>query len=71
MLRSFEIDAHASRRLTDIFSQAKFSQHAVDVGMKEEAIEALENVRDDLRAAAAAREEARRPEVTQIVEEGT
>ena len=33
----------------DLFSRAKFSQHVVDVGMKEEAIAALEQVRDQLR----------------------
>jgi outer membrane murein-binding lipoprotein Lpp len=60
VLRDLEIDADAIRRLTDLFSRAKFSQHAVDIGMKEEAIEALEHVRDELREAAAAREEARR-----------
>jgi len=60
VLRDLEIDATAARRLTDLFSRAKFSQHAVDVDMKEEAIEALEHVRDELREAATAREEARR-----------
>jgi hypothetical protein len=43
------------RRLTDLFTRAKFSQHDVDVGMKEEAIDALVQVRDELRAAAEAR----------------
>ena len=60
VLRDLEVDAHAVRRLTDLFSRTKFSQHTVDVGMKEEAIEALEHVRDGLREAATAREEARR-----------
>jgi len=60
VLRQLEIDARAIRRLTDLFARAKFSQHAVDVGMKEDAIEALEHVRDGLREAAAARDEARR-----------
>ena len=66
VLHDLEIDARAVRRLTDLFSWAKFSQHAVDVGMKEEAIEALEHVRDELREAAA-REESRRlePKVTE------
>ena len=63
VLHDLETDAHAIRRLTDLFSRAKFSQHAVDVGMKEEAIEALGHVRDELRGAAAAREEARRVEL--------
>ncbi|MDH4101927.1 MAG: DUF4129 domain-containing protein [Thermoleophilia bacterium] len=53
ILGALTIDAEAVRRLTDLFSRAKFSQHAVDLAMKEEAIEALEHVRDELRAAAA------------------
>jgi hypothetical protein len=56
ILRALAIDAEAVRRLTDLFSRAKFSQHAVDFGMKEEAIEALEHVRDELREAAAMQE---------------
>ena len=56
ILRALAIDAEAVRRLTDLFSRAKFSQHAVDFGMKEEAIEALEHVRDELGEAAAMRE---------------
>jgi len=36
-------------RLTALFTQAKFSHHDVDAGMKEDAIEALEQVRDELR----------------------
>ena len=56
ILGSLAIDADAVRRLTDLFSRAKFSQHAVDIGMKEEAIEALEHVRDELREAAAMRD---------------
>ncbi|MBM2822198.1 MAG: hypothetical protein HW413_944 [Thermoleophilia bacterium] len=57
VLGRLAIDESAVRRLTDLFSRAKFSQHAVDVGMKEEAIEALEHVRDELREAAAARDQ--------------
>jgi hypothetical protein len=40
-------------RLTGLFSRAKFSQHAVPASMKDEAIEALESVRVELRAAEA------------------
>jgi len=58
ILGGLAIDVAAVRRLTDLFSRAKFSQHAVDVGMKEEAIEALEHVRDDLRNVAAERDAA-------------
>jgi len=54
ILRDLAIDTNAARRLTDLFSRAKFSHHAVDTGMKEEAIEALEHVRDELRQAATA-----------------
>jgi hypothetical protein len=57
ILHELDVDHAAVRRLTDLFSRAKFSQHAVDIGMKEEAIDALEHVRDELREAAA-REEA-------------
>jgi Domain of unknown function (DUF4129) len=42
------------RRLTDLFTWAKFSPHEVDPKMKKEAIEALEQVRDELRPAAEA-----------------
>jgi hypothetical protein len=38
-------------RLTELFERAKFSPHAVDETMKEEAIDALESLRDELRSA--------------------
>jgi hypothetical protein len=38
-------------RLTRLFEHAKFSPHAVDAAMKDEAIDALELLRDDLRSA--------------------
>jgi uncharacterized membrane protein YidH (DUF202 family) len=38
-------------RLTELFERAKFSPHAIDAAMKEEAIDALESLRDDLRSA--------------------
>lgn len=43
----------AVRRLTSLFEQAKFSDHAIDGGMKQEAIDSLRAIRDDLRAAEA------------------
>jgi uncharacterized protein DUF4129 len=43
-------------RLTALFEEAKFSPHDVDAGMKAEAIDALETLRGELRAAAAAEE---------------
>ena len=50
ILVDLEVDERAVRRLTDLFTRAKFSQHEVDLGMKEDAIDALEQVRDGLRA---------------------
>lgn len=49
VLRLLELEPSAIRRLTRLFTRAKFSQHDVDLTMKEEAISALEDVRDDLR----------------------
>jgi hypothetical protein len=57
ILRRLEVEPGAIRRLTDLFTRAKFSHHEVETGMKEEAIEALEQVRDELRAAQALRTE--------------
>jgi hypothetical protein len=37
-------------RLTRLFERAKFSPHAIDMAMKDEAIDALESLRDDLRS---------------------
>jgi hypothetical protein len=51
VLRELEVDPEAVERLTALFTRAKFSQHDVDDAMKEEAIGALEQVRDELRAA--------------------
>jgi len=53
VLGHLDVDRRAVRRLVDLFVRAKFSQHEVDAGMKDEAIAALEHVRDELRAAAA------------------
>jgi hypothetical protein len=44
-------ESDAVVRLTDLFSQAKFSHHEIDMTMKEEAIDALEQIRDELRTA--------------------
>jgi hypothetical protein len=59
MLESLSVSPHAARDLTGLFERAKFSQHAVGPEMKEQAIRALETVRDDLRAARARAEEER------------
>jgi Domain of unknown function (DUF4129) len=39
----------AVRQLTDLFEQAKFSRHEIDARMKDDAIDALRAIRDDLR----------------------
>lgn len=59
MLRDLSVSPEAARLLTDLFERAKFSQHAVGAEMKEEAISALETVRDDLLAARALAEQER------------
>jgi hypothetical protein len=43
----------AVRRLTDLFEQAKFSRHEIDSSMKQDAIDALRTIRDDLQVAPA------------------
>jgi Domain of unknown function (DUF4129) len=62
VLEHLEVDGNAVRRLTDLFTQAKFSRHVIDDVMKLAAITALERVRDDLRASARRAEEERRRE---------
>jgi hypothetical protein len=52
VLRELQVRAEAAHALTELFERAKFSQHEIDVAMKEEAIAALATVRDDLQAAA-------------------
>ena len=49
ILGELEVRESAVRRLTQLFEYAKFSRHEIDSAMKEEAIAALEDVRDDLR----------------------
>ncbi len=46
----------AARRLTELFQLAKFSDHVIDGGMQREAIRALAELRDELRARAAEEE---------------
>ena len=50
VLDELTASAAAVRRLTRLYERARFSEHAVDPLMKEDAIEALEAVRDELRA---------------------
>ncbi len=52
MLRSLDVPERAATRLTELFARAKFSQHDVRPEMKDEAIDALEAARDELRAGA-------------------
>ena len=59
MLDDLSVSPDAARQLTGLFERAKFSQHAVGTEMKEDAISALERVRDDLLAARALAEQAR------------
>jgi hypothetical protein len=49
-LLTLDTSAAAVRRLTDLFALARFSQHEPDPSMRDEAIEALVAVRDELRA---------------------
>ena len=49
ILRSLEVRESAVRSLTQLFEFAKFSAHEIDAAMKERAIGALEDIRDDLR----------------------
>jgi heme/copper-type cytochrome/quinol oxidase subunit 2 len=49
MLADLRASAASSRRLTQLFERAKFSPHEIDPGMRDEAIDALEAVRTELR----------------------
>ncbi len=59
MLAELSVSDRAARALTDLFERAKFSQHAVGAEMKDEAIDALQTVRNDLLAATALAEKER------------
>jgi hypothetical protein len=50
VLHELAIDPPAVERLTELYREAKFSQHEVGPALKEEAIDALEHVRDELRS---------------------
>jgi hypothetical protein len=52
VLRDLEASADSAARLTRLFALARFSRHDVHAGMKDEAIAALEALREELRAAA-------------------
>lgn len=49
-LLTLDTSAAAVRRLTDLFQWARFSQHEPDPAMRDEAVDALVAVRDELRA---------------------
>jgi hypothetical protein len=51
-LLELETSARAVRRLTDLFEWAKFSQHEPEPRMRDEAVDALVAVRDELRGPA-------------------
>ena len=52
LLGLLDVRGPAVSRLTELFQLAKFSDHVIDAGMQREAIRALVEVRDDLRARA-------------------
>ena len=49
-LQGLDASADGVTRLTDLFEWAKFSPHQPDEAMRDEAIAALESLRDELRA---------------------
>lgn len=51
-LRQLDVSGHAAKRLTGLFAEARFSPHVIDEGMSAEAIDALREIRDELRAKA-------------------
>jgi hypothetical protein len=50
VLEELRSGSRAARRLTELFERAKFSQHSIDAAMKDEAIDAVVTLRDELRA---------------------
>ena len=49
-LTSLDTSAQAAERLTALFEWAKFSQHEPEPSMRDDAVDALVAVRDELRA---------------------
>ena len=66
ILGELDIDTASVRRLNELFLRAKFSPHDVDLAMKEAAIDALVEIRDELRAS-----EKRRRELDLALRPGT
>jgi hypothetical protein len=56
VLAASEVRPASVHRLTDLFERAKFSRHAIDHAMRQEAVAALRAVRSDLAAAVGAGE---------------
>jgi len=54
VLEELRSGSAAARRLTHLFERAKFSQHTIDVVMKDDAIDAVATLRDELTAETAA-----------------
>lgn len=52
LLTTLGVSGVAMRRLTDLFEQARFSEHRIDEGMRADAVDAFEAVRTELVAAA-------------------
>jgi hypothetical protein len=50
VLEELRSGSPAARRLTHLFERAKFSHHSIDARMKDDAIDAVVNLRDELRA---------------------
>jgi len=50
VLVELRVTEEAIRKLTTLYERAKFSEHEIDTGMKEDAIDALVSLRVDLRA---------------------
>jgi hypothetical protein len=48
VLDRLEVSAYLVERLTNLFAWAKFSNHEIDVGMKDEAVDALAGLRAEL-----------------------
>jgi hypothetical protein len=53
VLEQVHASGPATRRLTELYERARFSTHAIDTGMKEQALDAVRSLRGELEAAAA------------------
>ena len=69
LLSGLDVGPAAVRRLTSLFERAKFSHHAIDESMKQEAIAALESVQEDLRQAELRAQQQREAAIDQMREQ--